>query len=150
MVHFVVSVDNFDSEDRGYPLNLRALTTLVQRIGTHTSAHTRCAPPTHVSFLRQTPSKKPKPTAARAGSGAASSDGFQTVGEVFPGRICPDDECPPPKQLLVRYKNGRPFVVCSNNVRDDPTSCQLPVHSCQFTELARGCLLYTSPSPRDS
>ena len=32
--------------------------------------------------------------------------------------------CPPPKQLLVRYKNGRPFVVCSNNVRDDPTSCQ--------------------------
>ena len=75
-------------------------------------------------FFDISPSKKPKPTAARGGSGAASSDGVQTVGEVFPGRICPDDECPPPKQLLVRYKNGRPFVVCSNNVRDDPTSCQ--------------------------
>ena len=41
-----------------------------------------------------------------------------------PSVLVADDECPPPKQLLVRYKNGRPFVVCSNNVRDDPTSCQ--------------------------
>ena len=75
-------------------------------------------------FFDNSPSKKPKPTTARAGSGAASSDGFQTVGEIFPDRVCPDEECLPPKHLLVRYKNGRPFVVCSKNVRDDPTSCQ--------------------------
>ena len=75
-------------------------------------------------FFDNSPSKKPKPTTARAGSGAASSDGFQTVGEIFPDLVCPVEECHPPKHLLVRYKNGRPFVVCSKNVRDDPTSCQ--------------------------
>ena len=75
-------------------------------------------------FFDNSPSKKPKPTTARAGSGSASSDRFQTVGDFFPDRVCPDEECHPPKHLLVRYKNGRPFVVCSKNVRDDPMSCQ--------------------------
>lgn len=57
-------------------------------------------------------------------SGAPSSDGFRQVGEISPNRVCPDDECPHPKQLLVRYKNNRPFVVCSKNKRDEPSSCQ--------------------------
>ncbi|CAM9504870.1 unnamed protein product, partial [Pylaiella littoralis] len=45
-------------------------------------------------------------------------------GEIFPGRVCPVPTCPTPKHLIVRYKNGRSFVVCSNQVRDDPNSCQ--------------------------
>eukprot|EP00752_Nemacystus_decipiens_P006413 g5777.t1 len=66
------------------------------------------------------PSKKAKPT------GDEDDDGYRRVGggEVIEGRTCPDEECPHPKELLIKYRNGRPFVVCSNNVKDDPSSCQ--------------------------
>ena len=60
-------------------------------------------------FFDNSPSKKPKPITPRAGSGAASSDGFQTVGEIFPDLVCPVEECHPPKHLLVRYKTAGPL-----------------------------------------
>ncbi|CAM9144825.1 unnamed protein product [Ectocarpus sp. 6 AP-2014] len=97
---------------------------------------TPLAAPTHSTsesasmskFFDKSPAKKQRPAQETAssgnGSGSGDSDGFKTVGEVFPGRVCPVPTCPTPKQLLVRYVNGRPFVVCSNQVKDDPTSCQ--------------------------
>ncbi|CAB1107453.1 unnamed protein product [Ectocarpus sp. CCAP 1310/34] len=63
-------------------------------------------------------------SAGRVRRGGGDPGGFTTVGEIFPGRVCPVPTCPTPKHLIVRYKNGRPFVVCSNQVRDDPNSCQ--------------------------
>ncbi|CAB1114893.1 unnamed protein product [Ectocarpus sp. CCAP 1310/34] len=71
------------------------------------------------SFLDDnSPSKKAKP--GQTSHGAASPDGFKIVGEVFPGRLCPEDN----KDLLKRYTNGRLFVVCSGNIKDDPSTCQ--------------------------
>ncbi|CAB1098060.1 unnamed protein product [Ectocarpus sp. CCAP 1310/34] len=64
------------------------------------------------------PSKRAKP--GQTSHGAASPDGFKIVGEVFPGRLCPEDN----KDLLKRYTNGRLFVVCLGNIKDDPSTCQ--------------------------
>ncbi|CAN0037746.1 unnamed protein product [Pylaiella littoralis] len=72
-------------------------------------------------FFANSPAKKQKLAEETAvGGGGGDPGGFTTVGEIFPGRVCPVPTCPTPKHLIVRYKNGRSFVVCSNQVRDDP------------------------------
>ena len=73
-------------------------------------------------FFANSPAKKQKPEGTAVGGGGGNPGGFTSVGETFPDRVCPVPTCSKP--LIVRYKNGRPFVVCSNQVRDDPTSCQ--------------------------
>ncbi|CAB1110327.1 unnamed protein product [Ectocarpus sp. CCAP 1310/34] len=68
-------------------------------------------------FKDNSPAKKAKPEQTSDGAG---SGGFKTVGEVYPGLVCPLDQ----KVLLKKYtKTGRPWIVCSGNVQNDPDSC---------------------------
>ena len=68
-------------------------------------------------FFAKSLAKKQKPAEETTGggdSGGDDRDGFKAVGDIFPGRVYPVPTCPSPKQLIVRYKKGRPFVVCSD------------------------------------
>eukprot|EP00903_Cladosiphon_okamuranus_P017703 g16302.t1 len=70
-------------------------------------------------FEENSPSKRAK-NPGQTSPGSASPDGFKVVGEVYPGRRCQENE----KDLIERYANGRLFVGCSGNIKDDPSSCQ--------------------------
>ena len=84
---------------------------------------------TTLSFRKLHPHLQPASGASlRGASSSTNTSGnlkWETVGELIPSRLCQDTDCgPPPGQLLLRNNKGFVFAGCSNNVKDDPNSCQ--------------------------